>query len=185
MIGGAVRAADYVEQPGVADWPLRLALIAILVLVIAACLWAMRRGWVNRKARQADIPPPPDHPPAGAHLAAPVEGLYAGTGTHGDWLDRIAVHDLGVRSRATMSFGPNGIWLDRVGARSLFVPGSEIVAVRADRGVAGTVRDRDGMIVVTWRLGTRLVDTGFRADAGADHRTCLDGLMSQFAPQVR
>lgn len=185
MIPAAIGAADYSEQPGVSDWPMRLVLIAILVLVIAACLWAMRRGWVNRKARQADVPEPPDHPPADAGLGRPIDGLFAGTGTNGDWLDRIVVHDLGIRSRARLSFGPGGIWLDREGARSVFIPAPDVVGVRADRGVAGTVRDRDGMIVVTWRLGPRVVDTGFRADAGEDHRTCLDGLMTQFAPEVR
>lgn len=178
-------AADYAEQAQSTNWPLRLALVGVVVLLIAWALWAMRRGWTNRAGRQADVPAPADAPPAGAVLGDPVPGLFAGTGTNGDWLDAIVVHDLGVRSRARLAYGTAGIWLERDGARGVFIPAESIVDVRADRGVAGTVRERDGMIVVTWRLGDRVLDTGFRADVGADHRTCLDGLVSTFAPGAR
>jgi hypothetical protein len=41
------------------------------------------------------------------------------------------------------------------------------------------------MVVVTWRLGDRVVDTGFRADASADHATVLDGLVTTFATGVQ
>jgi hypothetical protein len=47
------------------------------------------------------------------------------------------------------------------------------------------VRAKDSMIVITWRLGDRLVDTGFRADASPDHVTVLDGLMAAFPTGVR
>ncbi len=177
--------SDYLEQAPVTNWPVRVALVLLVLAAIAWSLWAMRRGWQHRRGRQADLPEPAEHPPAGALLTEPVPGLFAGTGTNGDWLDRIVVHDLGVPSRAGLSYGPAGIWLDRVGARGLFVGSSDVVAVRADRGVAGLVRERDGMIVVSWRLGDRVVDTGFRADSGEDHRACLDGLMTQFASGAR
>ena len=48
-----------------------------------------------------------------------------------------------------------------------------------------TVRSKDGMVVITWRLGDRVLDTGFRADATADHATVLDGLMGQFPMEVQ
>ena len=181
----AVVAADYVEQASVTDWPARLLLVVVLLALIAAALWAMRRGWVRRGRRQADLPPPADLPPAGAVLGAAVPGLFAGTGVHGDWMDRIVVHDLGVRSRGSIAWGPEGIWIDRDGARSLFVPAADIVAVRADRGVAGTVRSKDSMVVITWRLGDRVLDTGFRADAASDHQSVLDGLVATFATGVQ
>jgi hypothetical protein len=159
--------------------------VVVMLALIALALWAMRRGWVHRQGRQADVPAPADVPPAGALLSPPVEGLFAGTGSHGDWMDRLVVHDLGVRSRATIAWGQEGIWLDRQGARSVFIPASDVVGIRTDRGVAGTVRSKDGMVVVTWRLGDRVVDTGFRADASTDHATVLDGLVATFATGVQ
>ena len=178
-------AADYVEQAQVTNWPARVVLVVVVLALIALALWGMRRGWRNRAARQADLPAPLESPPVSAVLSEPVDGLFAGTGTHGDWMDRIVVFDLGVRSRAAVSWGPDGIWFDRAGARSLFVPADDVAAVRTDRGVAGTVRSKDGMVVVTWRLGDRVVDTGFRADASAEHDTVLDGLVATFATGVQ
>jgi hypothetical protein len=46
--------------------------------------------------------------------------------------------------------------------------------------VAGTVRGRDSVIVLTWRLGEAVLDTGFRADRGEDHAALLDGLMDTY-----
>ncbi len=178
-------AADYVEQAAVTDWPVRLAFVLLMIGLIALALWGMRRGWVNRTRRQADVPAPAEQPPGGAVLSPAVSGLFAGTGVNGDWMDRIAVHDLGVRSRATLSYGEAGILLEREGARSLFIPADAIVGIRADRGVAGTVRSKDGMVVVTWRLGDRVLDTGFRADSAADHATVLDGLMAAYPMGVQ
>lgn len=178
-------AADYSEQAQVTNWPARIALIAIMAGLVALALWGMRRGWLNRGRRQADIPAPAAGPPAGTELSDAVEGLFAGTGTAGDWMDRIVVFDLGVRSRTAVSWGPEGIWFDRQGARDLFIPAGSVVAVRADRGVAGTVRSKDGMVVVTWRLGDRVLDTGFRADVTSAHATVLDGLVATFATGVQ
>lgn len=180
-----VLTADYVEQAQVTNWPARVVLVLVVLALIALALWGMRRGWRNRAGRQSDLPAPLESAPAAAVLGDPVDGLYAGTGTNGDWMDRIVVFDLGVRSRAAVSWGTDGIWFDRAGARSLFVPADDVVAVRTDRGVAGTVRSKEGMVVVTWRLGDRVVDTGFRADASADHDAVLDGFVATFATGVQ
>lgn len=185
MIELLARSADYTEQASVTNWPGRIALVVVMLVLIGLALWGMRRGWVNRQRRQQDIPAPAAEPEPDASLGPAVEGLFLGTGRHGDWMDRIAVHELGVRSRALMAWGPSGIWFDREGARSVFVPADDVVAIRADRGVAGTVRARDSVIVVTWVLGPVTVDTGFRADDTADHSTVLDGLMATFARGVQ
>lgn len=178
-------AVDYSEQAQVTNWPARVVLVAVMAALIALALWGMRRGWLNRGRRQADIPAPAAQPPAGEELSDPVDGLFAGTGTSGDWMNRIVVFDLGVRSRTAVSWGPAGIWFDRQGARGLFIPAAAIVSVRTDRGVAGTVRSKDGMVVVTWRLGDRVLDTGFRADVTSGHATVLDGFVATFATGVQ
>lgn len=181
----SIRLADYTEQAGVTDWPARIVLVLAVLALIALALWGMRRGWRNRGRRQAGIPAPAESPVDSARLGPLSEGLFVGTSTHGDWLDRIVVFDLGVRSRAALSWGPGGIWFERPGARGLFIPAPDVVSVRVDRGVAGTVRGRDSVIVVTWRLGEAVLDTGFRADRTEDHRVVLDGLMSAYATGVQ
>lgn len=173
----------FTEQAQVTNWPLRIALVVAMFATIAVVLAAMRRGWRSRQLRQADIPAPsawPDSHEAPLPDAQGGSGLYVGTSTAGDWLDRVAVHGLGVRSRADMVLTPTGLGVRRVGASSFFIPRADVVGVRTDRGVAGTVRAKDSVIVITWRLGEHVVDTGFRADDGTDHRTLLDGLMVAF-----
>ena len=178
-------ADDYTEQAAVTDWPARVVLVLLMVGLIALALWGMRRGWVHRQQRQSDLPPPADAPPEAFTGDECAPGLFAGTGVNGDWMDRIAVYDLGVRSRAEMSWDASGVWLDRHGARSVFIPAEALVKIRSDRGVAGTVRAKDSMIILSWRLGDRVLDSGFRADASSDHHTVLDGLMATFPTGVR
>jgi hypothetical protein len=114
-----------------------------------------------------------------------VAGLFVGTATSGDWLDRIVVFDLGIRSQCVVSWSSSGIWFDRTGARGLFIPAGQVTSVRTDRGVAGTVRARDSVIIVTWRLGDSMLDTGFRAADSAGHSTVLDGLVTTFSAGVQ
>ena len=112
-----------------------------------------------------------------APASSGVLGLYLGTSISGDWLDRVAVHELGVRSRASFHLVDGGVGIRRDGARSFLIPASAVRGVRTDRGVAGTVRGKDSVIVVTWMLADDVLDTGIRADDGADHAALLDGLM--------
>lgn len=176
----AVLASDYTDQAQVTNWPARIGLVVIVVALIVLALWGMRRGWVNRQRRQDSIPAPAAEPMSAQAMGEPVEGLFIGTAMAGDWMDRIAVHDLGVRSRAAISWGAEGIWLNRVGARSVLIPAGAIEGIRLDRGVAGTVKAKDSVIIITWCLGDALVDTGFRAEDSAGHGTVWDGLTAAF-----
>lgn len=179
----AVVSEGLTEQAEVTNWPLRLLLVAGMVALILLVLWAMRSGWKRRQRRQQDIPPPPSLLGIGEE-GAQVGGLYVGTATAGDWLDRIAVHGLGVRSRGVLAWSAQGVDVQRSGASSFSIPGSDIVGIRVDSGVAGTVRSKGSVVVITWRLGERTLDTGFRADDEAGHRLVLDGLMVTFPAGV-
>ena len=162
----------------VTQWPLRIALVLVVVAVIALVLLGMRAGWRRRARGQADLPAPALPPPAPfASTVAPVAGVFLGSTTHGDWLDRIVVHDLGVRSRATAEVGSPGIALRRQGARDVFIPAEALREAHAGRGIAGKAYERDGVLVITWELGGRLVDTGFRADVGEEQGELLEAIL--------
>lgn len=178
-------AAEYTEQAQVTDGPVRAVLVLVMLGLIALALWGMRRGWLARSRRQSDLPDPAAEPGPDWLLGDPTAGLFVGTGVNGDWMNRIVVFDLGVRSRCELAWGPDGVYFDREGARGLAIPAGDIRGVRVDRGVAGTVRARDSVVVITWRLGDRTLDTGFRADESPDHATVLDGLMATFSTGAR
>lgn len=165
--------AEYVEQATVSNWPGRIALIAVMVAVIMLALWGMRRGWLNRQARQVDVPAPIDRPVELESWLADVQGVYLGSSRGGDWLDRIAVHDLGIRSRATVHAGASGLWIEREAARSCWIPREAVLAIRLDRGIAATARSKESVIIIQWQLGSSVIETGFRADESAGQRTLL------------
>ncbi|NKB90856.1 MAG: hypothetical protein GKR85_01120 [Candidatus Nanopelagicales bacterium] len=169
-----VVAEEFTEQASVSDWPARLALVGLIAGLIALALWGMRRGWQGRVARHSSMAEPSAFD---APATSGVPGLYLGTSISGDWLDRVAVHEFGVRSRASFHLVDGGVGIRRDGARSFLIPASAVRGVRTDRGVAGTVRGKDSVIVVTWMLADDVLDTGIRADDGADHAALLDGLM--------
>jgi len=166
----------------VTQWPLRILLVLAVLGVIGLVLLAMRAGWRRRARLQAGIPAPSLPPDTLTDAEGdPVAGVFLGTTGHGDWLDRVVVHDLGVRSRALAQVGREGIALRRQGARDLLIPASQVRSAGLGRGIAGKAYERDGVLMVTWELGGRLVDTGFRADTAEGQRRLLDTIAGRWA----
>ncbi len=147
----------------VTEWPARLALTAGVLAVIAVGTWLMWRGWVARGRRQADLPAPPPVPAdLGAVAAGPFEGKYLGSTTAGSWLDRVVAHGLGSPSHCRLTVHDTGVLLARGAAPDVFVPRADLTGVRHDKGIAGRAYGDDGIVVLTWRLGDHLLDTGIR-----------------------
>lgn len=167
----------YTEQAQVTNWPARIALVVVVLLVIGLACWGMWRGWQNRARRQEHIPAPVAPPAAlAAAGGAAVRGRYLGSTTAGDWLDRVVVHHLGVVSNADLVVADEGVLFEREGEPDLFVPRASLREVRLDRGIAGEVYEQGGVVVLTWQLGEALLDTGFRANRTQDHVDVMDAL---------
>jgi hypothetical protein len=144
-----------------------LVMAAVLAALSFLMIRAMLRGWLRRAQRQAELigrlPRLPDM--VGPPIIAPTPGLYVGSTLVPSWLDRIAVGDLGYRSKAVLSRHPEGIMMKRSGADPIWIPEDSITAIRTEHGIAGKVVPRDGILAIRWRLpsGTE-IDTGFRGD---------------------
>ncbi|AOT04748.1 PH-like domain-containing protein [Arthrobacter sp. U41] len=159
----------------------------LLMLALAVGIFAMLAvGWRNRLRRQADVDPLPEIPAElGAPLAA-ADGQYVASTTAGDWLDRIAVHNLGIRTNAELSVHPEGVLFDRSGAGPVFIPAARLTGVRQESGMAGKFVEKDGLLVLSWMLGTRELDSGFRTRHAEDKTTLLNALQDLIpaAPQA-
>jgi hypothetical protein len=109
------------------------------------------------------LPPLPDT--VGPALIGATKGLYVGSTIAPSWQDRIAVGDLGFRSKAVLTRYPEGIMLQRTGAGPIWIPDESITAIRTERGIAGKALTHDGILAIRWKLpsGTE-IDTGFRGD---------------------
>jgi hypothetical protein len=135
----------------------------------------MLKGWRARQGRQADVPMPPVATVEREVLVPAVPGLYVGTTSATDWLDRIAVHHLADRARAELVVGRDGVHLEREGLPELFVPLADLESATVEQSLAGKVVS-GGMLVLTWRLGARRVASAFRADDRAAHVALRDAL---------
>lgn len=146
----------------------------VIVVLIGVVIRRMLRGWKNRAQRQVELigtlPAVPDT--LGQAVIAPACGMYVGCTIAPDWLDRVNVGDLGYRCKAVLTRYPRGILLQRSGAGPIWIPEASVVAIRAERGLAGKVLPEarsgeaaGGILVIRWLLpsGTQ-IDTGFRGD---------------------
>lgn len=144
---------------------IRLLLVLVCLGVLIAALFGMRLGWRHRAARQHELEALPE--PAAELGAAIIEGesgLYVGTTSARSWQDRIVVHGLGRRAAATATLFPVGLVIDRIGDKAIYIPAASIIEGRLAPALAGKVVGARGLLVVRWRLGDWVLDTGFRAD---------------------
>lgn len=162
------------ESAPVTDWPLRLLLLTIMLVMIGLVLFQLRRRWVRLEQESEGIyPAPPTTAPAEFIPDVEVVGLFLGSSPVGQWMKKIMAHGLGVRSRATLLWAPRGVAFQRQGELNFFIGAEDILAAGFGRGVAGTVRAKDSVLVIRWKLGEAILDSGFRADTSEGHQALM------------
>ena len=170
-----------------------LIIAGLLALLIAFIIQLMMRGWRERAGRQAELigtlPPIPET--VGSPIVAPTRGVYVGCTIAPSWHERVAVGDLGYRSKAVLTRYPEGIMVQRSGAGPIWIPQESLTAIRTERGMVGKVvpaglgsrraRDGragasslDGILAIRWRLpsGTE-IDLGFRGNDRSEYNRWL------------
>jgi carbamoyl-phosphate synthase small subunit len=142
-----------------------------------ACVALMRRGWKRRAARDAGLPALPEPPETlGPDVVPPLVGLYLGTTRRGAWLDRVAAQGLGGRASARLRLVPEGLVVVREGEPDGFVPRADLLGAAVTDAQAGKWVGEGGVLLLSWRLGDVELDSGFRADEHARHRTWEEAL---------
>ncbi len=150
-----------------------LLLAALFALILAAMAW----GWRRRGRSQQHLPAPDRFglEALGEGTAhGPVDAVYVDTVLAEQPLERVVAHGLGQRSRAEVSLGDGGSWhLRREGAPDLTIPAAAVAEITAGPGMAGKFIGGDGLLIIRWRLGDQLLDTGLRLASRADHDLLL------------
>ncbi|WP_426995885.1 hypothetical protein [Pseudarthrobacter sp. N5] len=156
-----------------------LALIAVVFVLI----WI---GWRNRLRRQAGVEQLPAVPADLGEAITTADGQYVASTTAGDWLDRIAVHGLGIRTNAELTVYPQGALFERSGAPSVFIPAADLTGVRQESGMTGKFVEKEGLLILSWTLGSHELDTGFRTRRAADKHALFETLQELIsaAPQA-
>lgn len=167
--------------------------VTVLILAAALALFGMWRGWVGRTRRSAALVPDLPQAPTelGAPRTGPIPATYVSSTRAGDWLDRVAAHDLGARSTATVQVFDSGIVIERPRAESLFIPATHVVSAALTPGMAGKFVGREAIVVVTWKPSgpgdSLALDTGLFPAHKADRdvlRAAFDALAPTTAPRT-
>jgi hypothetical protein len=157
----ARRQADLIgELPAVPDDPGPVTVAAMPGLYVGSTLA------LPAAARPSSSPPATAPASSSAPATAPASSSPPRPGVPGACGgDRIVFGDLGYPANAVLSRHTNGILLLRSGASTLWIPRTAIIGIRSQRGIAGKVSRRDGVLAIRWRLpsGTE-IDTGFRGN---------------------
>lgn len=156
-----------------------LLTLTLIVVLVGLAGW----GWRNRLRRQAGVAPLPVVPARAAEPTLAIPGQYVVTTTAGDWLDRLAVHGLGAKGNATAVVFDDALLLERAGAPDVYIASAAMTGVRLERGMTGKFVEKDGLVVITWRLGDLPVDTGFRTRHAADKQRLLSALTGILTPE--
>jgi hypothetical protein len=175
-VGATILLASGEHSAPVTQLAARIALTVGILVVFGGLCWLMWRGYQRRAARQADLPAPATAAPSPIGEGESVEGIYASTTTHGDWLDRIAAHGLGMRSNADVAVTEAGVFFAREAAPDLFIPAADIVGAELAPGIAGKVTGGEGVVLITWRLGEYTLDTGFHPRAKAERERLVEAV---------
>ena len=157
----------------------RIAFTLLTLAVIALAVFGMRRSWLAKSRKHADLPAPASTVPTGAMLlTGPFAARFAGTTINGAWLDRVVVHGLGTPRSIEIAVYNTGVWLTDSQDFGLWIDRDTIAHVRTARGLAGDVVEPDGMLIVTWSLGDRILDSGIRVTRHSDHQDIAEELFS-------
>ena len=154
-----------------------LGTLALIILLLGLFAWS----WRGRQQRQQGVPKPVPMPDGLEEPRFQALGQYVCTTLAGDWLDRVAVHGLGVKSNATAAVFDEGVLVVRSGAPDVWIPQADLESVRLERGMAGKFVEKEGLVIVTWKLGKTSVDTGFR-NRTPEEKTPLVAAITEILP---
>jgi hypothetical protein len=138
-------------------------IIAALILVgVGLLIGLMARSWRARGRRQSDIPAPDRATDDLSDPVVAVDAFYVATSRGGDPLDRVVVHGLGFRGRAIVSVHAEGVRLEIAGEPPVLIRASSLRGVDRATWTIDRVVERDGLVLVGWRLGDADLDTYLR-----------------------
>lgn len=77
-------------------------------------------------------------------------------------LDRVIAHGLAYRGHAALSLSQQGLQVERVGELGFTIPASNVIGVSTGSAVIDRVVEKEGLVVIKWRLGSTELESHFR-----------------------
>jgi len=157
----------------------RGVLMAIVVAFMLVLLALLVVGWRARRRRQAGLATPESVPSDPGSFIGDFVGKYVATTAAGDPFDRIAVHGLGFRGGVTITVTVAGLVVRISGEDGIWIPREALRDIRRATWTIDRVVERDGMHLVEWALGDRVLDSYFRMDEPTAFGTAVDSIIER------
>jgi hypothetical protein len=146
--------------------------VGLIALAVFAVLWIVAaRSWRTKIRVQDQKYPQPTVIP---FSESGIECFYVATTVANRPLDRVLAHGLAHRGRAYILVSEDKLSISRKGERSFAISGSDILALEKATAVIDKAVERDGLTVLSWRLGEHEVQTHLRFPASSN-RTVFIG----------
>jgi hypothetical protein len=145
--------------------------------VLVVLLGLMWLGWRNLRRRSAGIPAPMGIPAEPGTELLHTTGLHVATTHAGRPLDRVAVRGLDFRANADVRVTASGVALRLAGGADVFVPAAAISRVDRASWTIDRAVERDGLVVLSWTLGSTPLDTNLRVENPAALAAALSTLV--------
>jgi hypothetical protein len=152
--------------------------MGVVIVFLLVLLALMVLGWRARQRRQGDIAKPQSAPAQLGRVIGAFEGKYVATTASDDPLDRIAVHGLGFRGNVTVVVAESGVLLEVAGAEMAWIRAADLVDLRRATWTIDRVVEKDGLHLIEWTLGDRLVESYLRMDEPRDFERAVEPLLT-------
>ncbi len=140
----------------------RLLPTLLIGAVVLGVFGLMLLGWRNRRRRQGSVARPAAAPASLGPAALTIEGWYVATTLADQPLERIAVHGLGFRARATAGVHPEGLVLAVRGQQPILIAPDALRGAGRATWAIDRVVEKDGLVLIGWMLGDTAVDSYLR-----------------------
>lgn len=133
-------------------------------------------SWRRRIAAQEKIVLKPQEIEASD---AGLKCFYVATTFAGRPLDRVIAHGLAHRGHASLSVTTAGVEVSRTGEVGFLIPSADLLLVSKGAAVIDRVVEKEGLVVLRWRLGSSVLETHFRFVDVQIRTSTLEALKSQ------
>jgi hypothetical protein len=151
------------SEAGVDKFLIAMLTVGFVVVVIGLMLL----GWMSRRRRQAGLGRPAQAPADLGATLLETPMLYVGSTYAADPLNRVSTGALGFRAKATLIVAESGVVFGIPGQQDTFIPRDALIGVGRGTWTIDRVVERDGLLVISWRLGDSAVDSYARLTGSA------------------
>lgn len=140
----------------------------VTVGIIVLAFVGMYFGWRALARRSSGLPAPDVVPADSGPSTYAGNGLYVATTLADQPLQRVTAHELGFRSRCTLTVGAGGVSIALTGRDPFFIARESIRGLDRATWAIDKAVEPGGLVAIAWQLGEQWLDSYFRMDGGSE-----------------